>query len=213
MKKIITATLAVCLIASTSISYAQFNLKDLKKDVEKAAVKEGTKVLIALLVKMAIDFHTKKVAEEKVVIEKYKKENKKIPDNPTAAKYESVATPGKIIKPGKKVTISSTIEVVLGKKKKQALIEETLTIYDNEDKSKPLKSLTKAINASKKKGGIYKNTFSFVPPIGMPQGIYGIKTSLQIDGKTVDSQTNDLQLVMIMDDMGNAELVAMADIQ
>src|SRR5690606_23843606 len=107
------------------------------------------------------------------------------------------------------VLIQSDIVVVPGAQRKTAFIEERIVIFDNEDNTKELKNFAKPVNEKTKTGGRYKNEFSFTLPEGLPQGVYPIKTELLLNGKTVNAADNDIQLVLNVDSLGSAQLVAM----
>ncbi|HMW50115.1 MAG TPA: hypothetical protein PKC70_17595, partial [Cellvibrionaceae bacterium] len=115
-----------------------------------------------------------------------------------------------VVEPGKKVKIQSDIEVVPGSQQKEALIEERISIFDNEDNTKELKNMTKQVNAQTKRGGRYKNEFSFQLPEGLPQGVYPIKTALLIDGQAAKTANNDIQLVLQVYSDGQMQVLAQA---
>lgn len=217
MKKIII----VLILSMFSVTNAQaFDLKDLNRVFDKSYKCKGDKkckkkerlkavarvaavaVAATVITKMIIKHRSKKLEDEKQVAEEYKKEHKTLPEQAYAAEYVTNALPGTVVQPGKEIVIKSDILVVPGAKQKNTLIEERLAIYDNEDNTKELKSLTKAVNKSTKKAGRYENEFSFTLPEGIPQGVYPIKTELLLDGKVVDSSETGLQLVLYIDDQG-----------
>lgn len=217
MKKIII----VLILSMFSVTNAQaFDLKDLNRVFDKSYKCKGDKkckkkerlkavarvaavaVAATVITKMIIKHRSKKLEDEKQVAEEYKKEHKTLPEQAYAAEYVTNALPGTVVQPGKEIVIKSDILVVPGAKQKNTLIEERLAIYDNEDNTKELKSLTKAVNKSTKKAGRYENEFSFTLPEGVPQGVYPIKTELLLDGKVVDSSETGLQLVLYIDDQG-----------
>lgn len=218
MKKFII----VLILSIFSINSSQaFDLKDLnrvfdksykcKKGDKKCKKKERLKavarvaavaVAATVITKMIIKHRSKKIEDEKQVAEEYKKEHKTLPEQAYAAEYVTNALPGTVVQPGKEIVIKSDILVVPGAKQKSTLIEERLAIFDNEDNTKELKSLTKAVNKKTKKAGRYENEFSFTLPEGIPQGVYPVKTELLLDGKVVDSSETGLQLVLYIDDQG-----------
>lgn len=168
-----------------------------KKEHMKAVAKVAAVAVAATLItKMIINQRSKRVEDEKKVADDYKKTHKQLPEQAYAAEYVTNALPGTLVQPGKEVIIKSDILVVPGAKQKSTLIEERLAIYDNEDNTKELKSLTKAVNKKTKKAGRYENEFAFTLPEGVPQGVYPIKTELLLDGKVVDSSETGLQLVL-----------------
>jgi hypothetical protein len=92
------------------------------------------------------------------------------------------------------VRIRSYIEVVPGNTGAEALIEERLTIWDNEDNQLALKAMTK--KAGKESGGVFRGEFSFTLPEGLPQGLYPITTELMLDGELSGDRKLQLQLVL-----------------
>lgn len=226
MKKIIV--LFILTVFSVS-SVQAFDLKDLnrvfdksykcKKGDKKCKKKERMKavakvaavaVAATLITKMIIKHRSKKLEDENKVADDYKKEHKQLPDEAFAAEYVTSTLPGSVVEPGKEIVIKSDIVVVPGAKQKTALIEERLSIYDNEDNTKELKSLTKAVNKKTKKAGRYENEFTFTLPEGVPQGVYPIKTELLLNGKVVDTSDTGIQLVLEVNHQGKM-LIAMLD--
>lgn len=182
-----------------------------KKERMKAVAKVAAVAVAATLItKMIIKHRSKKLEDEKQVAEDYKKEHKQLPDEAFASEYITSTLPGTVVEPGKEIIIKSDIVVVPGTKQKTALIEERLAIYDNEDNTKELKSLTKAVNKKTKKAGRYENEFTFTLPEGVPQGVYPIKTELLLNGKVVDTSDTGIQLVLEVNHQGKM-LIAMLD--
>lgn len=224
MKKIIV----LFLLTVFSVSSVQaFDLKDLNRVFDKSyKCKKGDKkckkrehlkavakvaavaVAATLITKMIIKHRSKKLEDENKVADDYKKEHKQLPDEAFASEYVTSTLPGSVVEPGKEIIIKSDIVVVPGAKQKTALIEERLSIYDNEDNTKELKSLTKAVNKKTKKAGRYENEFTFTLPEGVPQGVYPIKTELLLNGKVVDTSDTGIQLVLEVNHQGKM-LIAM----
>lgn len=163
------------------------------KSIGKVAIIAGS---AALIYKMTIGFKSKKTTNDTVVIKKYKKKFTSLPSLPVVIKYTTSLKPGDVVKIGKEVLIVSELEVVPGNKSNKVSIQEKITIFDNEDNSKVLKALTKNINQKDKKTGAFKNEFKFTLPVGMPQGIYPIKTVIILDKKEQKSIKNNMQLVL-----------------
>ena len=205
-----------------------FSLKDLKDNIDRshkcksgdqgcknrerlkaAARVAAVAVAVTVLTKMIIKHRSERIAKEGQVAEEYKEQNNNLPAEPIATEYTTKTLPGSIVEPGKEVIIQSDIVVVPGTKKKTALIEERIAIYDNEDNSKELKNFTKPVNAKTKRGGRYQNEFSFTLPEGLPQGVYPIKTELLLNGVVVGSSNNDIQLVLQVNEFGAIQLLAM----
>lgn len=227
MKKIIVILL-LSIFSATSVQ--AFDLKDLnrvfdksykcKKGDKKCRKKEHLKavakvavvaVAATVITKMIIKHRSKKLEDEKQVADEYKKEHKQLPEQAYASQYVTNALPGTVVQPGKEIIIKSDIVVVPGARQKSTLIEESLAIYDNEDNTKELKSLTKAVNKKTKKAGRYENEFAFTLPEGIPQGVYPIKTELLLDGKVVDTSETGLQLVLHVQEQGKLMLAYLSN--
>jgi hypothetical protein len=225
-----TLSLALVLASLTAVSaHAGFGINDLKDKVDKShkcdpsdqgcknkehlkAVAKVAAVAVAakVITDMVVEYNTQKVSDESKVIAEYKEKYKTLPPKPVASLYTTQTLPGKVVEPGKKVKIQSEIEVVPGSQQKEALIEERISIFDNEDHSKELKNMTKQVNAQTKRGGRYKNEFSFQLPEGLPQGVYPIKTALLIDGQSAKTADNDIQLVLQVNPAGQMQVLALA---
>lgn len=218
--------LVVVLICLFSLSSAQaFDLKDLNRVFDKSYKCKGDKkckkkehlkavarvaavaVVATVITKMVIKHRSKKLEDEKQVADKYKKEHEQLPEQAYAAEYVTNTLPGDVVQPGKEIIIKSEILVVPGTKQKSTLIEERLAIYDNEDNTKELNSLTKAVNKKTKRAGRYENEFSFTLPEGIPQGVYPIKTELLLNGEVVDYSESGLQLVLQVQDQGQWKIM------
>jgi len=211
MRTLIVTTMAVSLLTG-------FGFGDLKKNVlpdtdkckgasdpHKCRKRENLKsagkiaaigVAAKLIYDMVISFNTKQTSSENNVVSKYKKKHKTLPDNPVLTSYKSSLKPGDVVKAGKEVLIVSNLEVVAGKKSSKVKIQEKIAIYDSEDNKKLLKELIKDVNSKTGKSGAFKNEFKFTLPVGMPQGIYPIKTLVVIDKKNQKEVKNKMQLVL-----------------
>ena len=152
-------------------------------------------VAAKLIYDMIIEHRSEQTQNDRQVVNKYKDTHNELPDEPELLNYQTHVKPGGVINPGNKVSIVSNLEVVRSKHKETFQIEEKITIYDNEDNSKPLKSLVKVVNQDTKKCGAFENEFTFTLPKGMPQGVYPIKTSVIVDGKEYQVVENKMQLV------------------
>lgn len=222
--KVIAIVLSFFMVSSSQA----FNMKDLQKTVDRshkckdndqscknrehlkaAARVAAVTIAVKLIADMVVEYRTQKVSEEAQVIAEYKNLHKTLPPEPIATEYVTNTLPGKVVEPGKQVFIKSNIVVVPGTRKKTALIEERLSIYDNEDNTKKLKNLTKPVNEKTQTGGRYENEFSFTLPEGLPQGVYPIRNELLLNGKIVETTKNDIQLVLQVNSVGEYQLLAM----
>lgn len=195
-----------------------FGLKDLSKQVKpdfdkcdekknksdcktKEVLKTTTKVVVIgiaakIIYDMVIDYKSKNVADENAVVKSYKGKHKALPSKAQVVSYSTSLKPGQVVKPGKPVLLVSKVEVVPGKDGAPVIVQEKISIHDNEDTDKVIKSLTKSINDPGQKGGIYENEFSFTLPIGMPQGVYPIQTSVILNDTESNKENNEMQVVL-----------------
>lgn len=187
------------------------NSKKCKKREKMKAI--GKVVIIGVAAKlihdMAVSFKSTSTSSESKVINKYKKAFGKLPNDPVVTIYNSSLKPGEIVKVGKKVRVVSNLEVIRGIKSKDVVIQEKFSIYDNEDNTKVLKSITKPVNAKNKRSGAFKNEFKFTLPVGMPQGIYPIKSIVIVNNKEVKPAKNRMQLVLQVNSPDNYQIVAL----
>lgn len=188
------------------------NQKKCKKNNKKKTVFKAAAIGLAakLIHDMVIDFKSKQVGSEDSVVKNYKAKHKALPKKPQLVSYKSSVKPGQVVKAGKAVLIVSDLEVVRGKKSSKLKIEEEISIYDNENNKKLLKSLKKPVNSKTKRSGKFKNEFKFTMPIGMPQGIYPLKTTVIVDNKKFKPADNKMQLVLKVDHNKNYEVVAIS---
>lgn len=219
MKKTCVFLIASLFLANQSMG---FDLKDVGRAFDKsykckkndqgcknrehllaAAKIAAVAVAVKYIADMIIEQRAKKVSDEERVITDYKNNHDSLPDKPQAATYTTNTLPGSVVQPGKKVVIQSDIVVVPGREQKETHIQERLAIFDNEDNTKELKSLTKDVNDDTKRGGRYTNEFTFTLPEGLPQGVYPIKTTLILNGEEKETINNNLQLVLQVNSAGN----------
>ncbi|WP_144392546.1 hypothetical protein [Pleionea sediminis] len=153
-------------------------------------------VAAKIIYDMVIDYRSEQTRNDKQVVNKYKEQHKELPSNPQLLSYQSTIKPGAVVNPGKKISVQSSLEVVRGKKSNELNIQEKITIYDNEDPDKVLKSLVKQVNSKTNKCGAFSNEFTFTLPKGMPQGVYPIKTEVLVDGVAYETTENQMQLVV-----------------
>lgn len=192
-----------------SASRAGF-LDDIVKVVEDTAKDTATDMVVEQTEKMIrdmfVDYTSEQTKSDKEVSEEYEAENGSLPANTTVTSYRTEMSPGSSVRPGTKVSIKSTIEVVPGRDGDRAKIEERLTIYDNEDNSLVLKSMTKTAGKRSDKGGRFYGEFSFTLPEGLPQGMYPVQTTLLLNGDLAGDESYKLQLVLHIDSHGEGLL-------
>jgi len=171
----------------------------------------GAVVVVAVAAKliydMSVDYQSKQVNDEGEVVARYKKENGKLPDEPQLVSYETQIRPGGIVSAGNEISIQSHIEVVRSADSRSVDIQEKIIIFDNEDNTKELKSLTKVVNKDTNASGAFENEFVFKLPEGLPQGIYPIKTIAIINGVEYPAVDNQMQLVKL-DSMTNQRVAS-----
>jgi hypothetical protein len=179
-----------------------------KKNLRKLGVIVAVGIAAKLIYDMVVEHKATQVNDESDVVNKYKKTHKRLPNEPVLVAYQSDIRPGDVVKAGNQVSIISSLEVVRSESSRTVKIEEEITIYDNEDHSKPLKSLTKQVNQNTNASGAFQNEFTFKLPKGMPQGIYPVKTKVLLDGKAFEPVDAQMQLVLNETFNGGYQLVA-----
>jgi hypothetical protein len=205
--------LPICLttLAVSMPSAASF-LDDIVDAVAKSAKDTATDVAVQVAAdmvrEMLIGYTTEQTKTDKEVAQEYEKATGSLPVNTIAASYKTEMTPGSAVRPGTKVVIKSYIDVVPGTNGKSARIEERLTIFDNEDNSVVLKTMTKEAAESSSKGGQFKGEFTFTLPEGLPQGMYPVRSTLLLNGELAGDQDHQLQLVLWIDETASNQLIA-----
>lgn len=198
MKKQVPLALAGLLAAGSS--QAGF-FDELREAVEDTAKRTAEAVVIektAELVRdMIIGYTSQQTRTNEEVSEEYSKKEGSLPANTTVTSYRSEVLPGGAVSPGSQVRVKSYIEVVQGRNQREAVLEERLTIWDNEDNTLALKSMTKEAG---EEGGGYASEFSFTLPEGLPQGVYPVSADLMLNGELVGDKRHQLQLVFIGDE-------------
>jgi hypothetical protein len=208
-------TIALFLLTGMAAAPAtQAGFLDQLKNVIEDAAKETTKTLVAqktseIIRDMFIEYTSEQTRTEDEVTVDYTQVNGNLPMNPTIGTYRTSIEPGNAVSPGTPVKVKSWVEVVPGRSGNSASVEETLTIWDNEDSTLPLKSMTKMVGQAGSKGGEFRGEFTFSLPEGLPQGVYPVSTSLTLNGESAGDRKHQLQLVLDVRDDG-AQLVALA---
>jgi hypothetical protein len=213
MKKVFSICV-LSLFFSTQSSANFFD--DLVDAVEKSAKNTATNMAAdaasGMIRDMFIGYSAEQTKTDTQVSKEYEQENGSLPVNTTVSSYKTRMLPGSAVSPGTKVTVKSSIEVIPGRNGKQAKIEEQLTIFDNEDNSLVLKSMTKSAGKSSSKGGQFAGEFTFTLPEGLPQGMYPIRSTLLLNGELAGDQDHQLQLVMRIDELDEKQMIAIVDI-
>lgn len=178
--------------------------KNPKKCKKEQDLKTGAKVIAVgvaakLIHDMIIDYRSSQTKPEDQVVQEYKKTHPSLPKEPEVIAYTSSIKPGEVVKAGKEVLVNSSLVVVPGVNSKSVDIQEKIDIHDNEKNDQVLKTLTKPVNEKTKKTGAFNNEFKFTLPIGMPQGVYPIKTQILVNGKAAKPTNNKMQLVLNVD--------------
>ena len=152
-------------------------------------------VAAKLIYDMVVDYQSKQINDESEVVDKYKLAHGALPESPQLVSYESEIKPGDVVAAGEDISIQSKLEVVRSVNARELKIEEKITIFDNEDNTKELKSFTKTVNAETNASGAFENEFTFKLPKGMPQGIYPVRTEILVDGVSYTPVDSQMQLV------------------
>lgn len=178
--------------------------KDPKKCKKEQDLKTGAKVIAIgvaakLIHDMIIEYRSSQTKPEDQVVQEYKKTHPSLPQEPEVIAYTSSIKPGEIVKAGKEVLVKSSLVVVPGVNSKSVDIQEKIDIHDPEKNDQVMKTLTKTVNEKTKKSGEFNNEFIFTLPIGMPQGVYPIKTQVLVNGKAAKPTNNKMQLVLNVD--------------
>ncbi|MDQ7049048.1 MAG: hypothetical protein Q9M92_05705 [Enterobacterales bacterium] len=181
------------LLAMTLITTSACNSKRLRQIGTIVAVGIAAK----LIYDMVVDYQSKQVNDEAQVATRYKKLHGHLPPQPLLVDYESSIKPGDVVSAGTDISIQSRLEVVRGESTRQVNIQEKIIIFDNEDPTKELKSLTKVVNEKTKTSGAFVNEFTFKLPKGMPQGIYPVRTQVIVNGQAYEAVHSQMQLVKI----------------
>jgi len=196
-------------LGAANVSQASF-FKDLVDSVQRTAEDTVKQVVVQttsdLIRGMIIGYTTVQVKTDRQVSEEFEKETGGLPVNPKVSAYRSEILPGTSARPGTEVRVKSHIEVVPGTSGSRANIEEKMTIWDNDDNSIALNSMTKAPGSSAANGGAFTSEFTFKLPEGLPQGVYPVSTQLLLNGEQVGDQKHGLQLVLQVDTNGTMQL-------
>ena len=187
--RLIVSVLAVCLL--TTAGCGGISSKRWKQIGTVVAVGIAAK----LIYDMVVDYQSKQVNDESQVVKRYKKQHGDLPELPVLVEYESSIEPGDVVEAGNQISIVSSLEVVRSSVSRKVEIKERITIFDNEDNDKELKSLTKVVNEDTNASGAFENEFTFKLPKGMPQGVYPVRTTVIVDGVAQTPVNSQMQLI------------------
>lgn len=213
MKAITRCAIAMGLgLGVVNASQANF-FKDLVDSVQRTAEDTVKQVVVQttnqVVRDMIIGYTTVQVKTDRQVAEEFERETGSLPVNPKVSAYRSEILPGTSVRPGTEVRVKSHIEVVPGTSGSRANIEEKMTIWDNDDNSIALNSMSKAPGSSTANGGAFTSEFTFRLPEGLPQGVYPVSTQLLLNGEQVGDQKHALQLVLQVDAHGSVKLAGL----
>ena len=181
--------LALTLVATAGCSVNKKHLRNIG-----AAIAIG--VAAKLIYDMVIEYQSEQVSAEGEVLAAYRKTHASLPKQPLLLNYQTSLKPGDVVSTGEAISIVSSLEVIRGAASERVDIQEQIAIFDNEDNTKVLKTLTKVVNAQTRTGGRFKNSFTFKLPKGMPQGIYPVETTVIVNGQEFTPVNNRMQLVL-----------------
>lgn len=163
-----------------------------KKDRGTGAALGGA---AGLAVCFVINAKTVQTQSSQQVEEQYKAAGKRVTSDPQLVSYQTSIKPGATVKRGQPIQIVSNIVAINGSQQAVNEIKEQVRLYEP-GATTPFKEGTKVANQTTGSGG-YENTFTVNLDDQVPQGVYRVETSVLLNGKAVNTRSNDLQLVMI----------------
>ncbi len=187
--RLMVSLLATSLIASAGCGGIS------KKNWKTIGAVIAVGVAAKLIYDMVVDYQSKQINDESVVVNRYKKTHGGLPNEAILLNYQSSIEPGDVVSAGKSVSIKSKLEVVRSESSRHVSIQEKIVIFDNEDNSKELKSLIKTVNEKSNTSGEFENEFTFKLPKGMPQGLYPVQTTVIVNGVAQQPVNNTMQLI------------------
>ncbi|WP_116368337.1 hypothetical protein [Parahaliea mediterranea] len=201
MRKPKPLSLCCAVLCAGYVSSASADFFSRLKDVVEDTAKRTTEAIIVqktqeIIRDMIIGYTSVQTKTPEEVNRDYEKETGSRPVNTTVSAYRTQILPGDAVSPGTKVRVKSYIEVVEGSSGKPVVLEERLTIWDNEDNTIALKAMTKEAG---ERGGGFTGEFSFTLPEGLPQGVYPVSSDLMLNGELVGDKRHSLQLVWLGD--------------
>jgi hypothetical protein len=212
--RVLVFLLASFLCSRSSADFFNQMVDVVKSQANQAALTATTVVTAKAteaLINMIINYSSEQTKTDQEVSREYEAKNGSLPDNTTVSSYQTEILPGASVSPGTRVTVKSVIAVVPGKNAATTKIEESLTIYDSEDTSVALKSMTKPAAQGSGRGGEFNSEFTFALPEGLPQGVYPIRSSLLLNGEVAGDTSHELQLVLNVDYSIEGDMVAVLE--
>jgi hypothetical protein len=147
---------------------------------------------IGALACTAYNYRSRQVRDTRTVEAEYVQKRGALPVANTVQTYESSLKPANAVQAGQPVALQSRIVVVNGTGAQAPRLTETLVLISPEGKE--VSNVTKPASAISGTGE-YQTDFSFNLPKGIETGRYTVKSTLTMDGKTVDTNTMPMLVV------------------
>lgn len=142
---------------------------------------------------MAINHHSEQVKSAQQVEDEYKAAHRgQVPDQTTVVQYNTAFKPA-TIQAGTKAEMGSYIEVAKGRNDPNPKLEEEMSLYKPDGSL--IKTLRKPVNPQSTAGG-FNNNFQVPMPVGVPEGVYPVKTALYVNGTKVRTNSAKLQVAV-----------------
>lgn len=126
--------------------------------------------------------------------EQYRQQNRSLPQQPQVVDYQTSIRPGTTVQRGQPLQIVSNIAAISGTNEPIREIKEEVRLYEP-GATTPFKEGSKVASQTPGSGG-FENTFTVTLNDQVPQGVYRVETSLLLNGKRINSHSNNVQLVM-----------------
>jgi Glycine zipper len=147
---------------------------------------------IGALACTAYNYHSRQVRDAKTVEADYIKQRGTLPANNTVTSYRSSLDPNGTVQAGNAVALKSSIVVVNGTRDTAPQMAETLTLFSPDGKQ--VSTVTKP--ATDVSGtGEYQTDFNFNLPKGIQNGRYVVRSTLQMNNQTVE--TNEMPMLVV----------------
>lgn len=142
---------------------------------------------------MAINHHSEQIKSAQQVEDEYKTAHRgQVPDQTTVVHYNTEFKPT-AIQAGSKAEMDSYIEVANGRNDQNPKLEEEMNLYKPDGSL--IKTLRKPVGTQATAGG-FNNSFQWTMPLGVPEGVYPVRTALYVNGSKVRTNSARLQIVM-----------------